>query len=141
MTAWPRTTCFGLLLSIGVWMAGCAPTSPVPSPASPPVVLSTVAQVAGTWSGILKTTPHSRNNDWMTLTIRGNGTYHFESVRTVGLMQGDGTFAVTEGQLRMNSEDGWITGRLYENGPSRLLKIEAKSKDGVHYAADLEPRK
>lgn len=141
MTRLPRTICLGVIFSLGVWMAGCAPTAPVPPPPSTPVVLSTVAQAAGTWSGILRTIPRSRNDDWLTLTIRENGTYHFESVRTIGIMQGDGTFTVLDGRLRMDKEGAWITGQLYADDSRRRLTIEAESKDGVHYAADLAPGK
>jgi hypothetical protein len=73
------------------------------------------------------------------LIIREDGTYRFESVRTIGIMQGGGMFTLIDGRLRMDGERGWIIGRLYEDGSRRLLKVEAVSKDGVRYAADLEP--
>jgi len=41
-----------------------------------PVSISTFQSVAGKWAGIMRTTPRSREDDWITVTIREDGAYH-----------------------------------------------------------------
>ncbi len=138
---WLPASCLGILIVAFSWSIGCAPIKPSQPPPSTPVSLATFESVSGKWAGILRMTPRSRNDDWVTLVILEDGTYRFESVRTIGIMQGGGMFTVMDGRLRVDGERGWITGRLYEDGSRRLLKVEAEGKDGVRYAADLEPSK
>jgi len=75
------------------------------------------------------------------VTIREDGVYHFESVRTIGIMQGQGTFTIADGKLRAETERGWGLVTLYEEGGRRMLKVEGATKDGMRYSADLDPAK
>lgn len=77
----------------------------------------------------------------MTMAIREDGAYQFESVRTIGIMQGQGAFTLVDGKLRVESDKGWASATLYEESGRRMLKVEAMAKDGVQYSADLEPIK
>jgi hypothetical protein len=105
------------------------------------MAILTFKNAEGTWTGILKTTPRARHDDWVTLVIRENGSYQFESVRTIGVLQGQGTFTLTDGKLRTDTEGGSAVATLYEEGGRRMLKVEATAKDGTHYSADLDPMK
>ncbi|MGA6826411.1 hypothetical protein ACO9S2_02235 [Nitrospira sp. NS4] len=89
----------------------------------------------------MRATPRSREDDWVTLIIREDGAYAFETVRTIGIMHGQGTFTLTDGKLRAESERGWIEATLYEEGGRRMLKVIGAAKDGVQYLAELDPKK
>ncbi len=139
MSGWFRAICCWMWLWGAAWTAGCVPTAQPPAPPSTQIPLSAFGNVAGNWAGIMTMTPRSGNDDWITVTINEDGTYRFESVRTIGIMQGQGKFALVDGKLRVEGERGWATGTLYEEGDRRLLKIQGADRDGVRYAADLAP--
>lgn len=141
MKEWFRAACCGILLWGCAGSLACAPVTPVPPPPSIQVSLSTFQGAAGKWAGILRTTPRSREDDWVTLIIREDGAYAFEAVRTIGIMQGQGTFTLTDGKLRTETERGWAEATLYEESGRRMLKVIGAAKDGVQYSAELEPKK
>jgi len=141
MKEWLRTACCGIVLWGLAGSLACAPAIRTPPPPSTPVSISTFQSVAGKWAGIMRTTPRSREDDWITVTIREDGAYHFEAVRPIGIMQGQGTFTITDGKLRAETERGWGEATLYEEGGRRMLKIIGATKDGVQYSAELAPTK
>ena len=106
-----------------------------------PGFLSAFTGVAGMWAGILKATPRLRQDDWLMVMIYNDGSYQFKSVRTIGIMQGQGRFTLADGKLKVENEHGRIVGTLYEEGGRRMLKLEGATKDGTQYSADLEPKK
>lgn len=134
-----RTICVGIFMMGSAGLIGCAPLTPPPP--STPVSILTIESVSGKWAGILKTIPPSRKDDWVTMTIHREGAYHFESVRTIGLMQGEGTFTLTDGKLRAETERGWIMTTLYKEDGRRMLRVTAEAKSGVKYSADLAATK
>ena len=141
MKEWLRALCFGLLVGGVTGFIGCAPVEPLPPPPSTPVSILAFTSAAGKWAGILKSTPRVRGDDWVTLTIRDDGSYEFMSVRTIGIFQGQGTFTLIDGKLKAESERGWAIATLYEEGGRRMLKVESATKDGTQYSAELTPTK
>ncbi len=141
MKEWLRAACFGMLVGVLAGSFGCAPMEPVPPPPSTPVSVSAFTSVAGKWTGILKATPRLRHDDWVTVIIHNDGAYEFKSVRTIGIMQGQGTFTLADGKLKSEIEQGQIVATLYEDGGRRMLKVDVAMKDGTQYSADLEPKK
>lgn len=141
MKEWFRAVCCGIVLWGCAASLACAPVTPVLPPPSIQVSLSTFQGAAGKWAGIMRTTPRSREDDWVTLIIREDGAYAFETVRTIGIMQGQGTFTLADGKLRAESERGWFEATLYEEGGRRMLKVIGAAKDGVQYSAELDPKK
>ena len=141
MKEWLRALCFGLLMWGITGFIGCAPVEPLPPPPSTPVSVSAFKSAAGKWAGILKATPRLKRDDWVTLTIRDDGSYDFVSVRTIGIFQGQGTFTLIDGKLKAETERGSTIATLYEEGGRRMLKVEWATKDGVQYSADLSPTK
>jgi len=136
-----RALCYGMLVWGVTGFVGCAPIEPLPPPPSTPVSISTFKSAAGKWAGILKAIPPLKDDDWVTLTIRDNGAYDFVSIRTIGIFHGKGTFTLTDGKLRTETERGWGMATLYEEGGRRMLKIEGATKEGTQYLADLTPTK
>lgn len=141
MKKWLRAICFGMLVGGVVGFIGCAPVTPLPAPLSTPVSLSAFTDVTGKWAGILKAIPQTKKDDWVTLAIRENGAYAFESVRIIGIFHGQGTFTLTDGKLRTDTDRGWGLVTLYEERGRRMLKVEGETKDGVKYTAELDPIK
>ena len=141
MKEWFRAMSFGVLVGGLTGFIGCTPIEPLPPPPSILVSISTFNNAVGKWTGALKATPRLKNDDWMTLTVRNDGSYDFESVRTIGIFHGKGTFTLIDGKLRTETERGWALATLFEEGGRRMLKVEGKTKDGTQYTADLEPTK
>jgi hypothetical protein len=141
MNEWLRAACFGALVGVFAESLGCAPIEQPQLPPSTPVSVSAFTQVAGNWAGILKATPRLRKDDWVTVTIHDDGSYQFKSVRTIGIMHGEGTFTLADGKLRSETDQGWIVATLYEEGGRRMLKTEGATKEGTQYSADLGPTK
>lgn len=138
MKEWLRALCFGMLMAGGAGFIGCAPVEPLPPPPVTPVSISAFERVAGKWAGILKATPRFKGDDWVTLTIRNDGSCDFVSVRTIGIFQGQGTCTLIDGKLKSETGRGWAA-TLYEEAGRRMLKVESATKDGVQYSADLAP--
>jgi hypothetical protein len=103
--------------------------------------ITDMTQVAGTWEGLLIRSPRSRQDDWVKLIIRPDGTYAFESYRTIGVLHGRGQFSLKDGRLAAISQRGSISGSLYLLDASRMLKTEGTAADGVQYQAELTPKK
>ena len=141
MQRWLRILCYGVLVGGISGFIGCALVEPLPPSPSTPVSVATFESVAGKWAGILKATPPSRQDDWMTLTIRDDGSYDFVSVRMIGIFHGNGTLTLVDGKLRAETERGWGMVTLYEEGGGRILKLEGATKDGTQYSANLDPSK
>ena len=141
MKKWFRAACFGMMVGVLAVTVGCATVEPVPPPPSTPVSISAFTGVAGMWAGIMKATPRLRQDDWLMVMIYNDGSYQFKSVRTIGILQGQGRFTLADGHLKVENEHGGIVGTLYEEGGRRMLKFEGATKDGTQYSAELEPKK
>lgn len=139
MKKWFRAACFGMLMGGVAGLMGCAQVTPRPTSPSTPVSLSAFTSVTGKWAGILKTTPRTTKDDWVTLAIGKDGAYSFESVRIIGIFHGQGTFTLIDGKLRAETNRGWALVTLYEEGGRKMLKVEGATKDGANYTADLDP--
>lgn len=138
MKEWLRALGVVLLAGVIVGPIGCTPVTPLPLPPSTPAAILTFKTVSGKWAGILKATPRTTKDDWVTLAIREDGAYSFQSVRVIGIFQGQGTFTLIDGKLRAETDRGWGLATLYEEGGRRMLKVEGATHDGVQYAADLD---
>jgi hypothetical protein len=104
--------------------------------------ITEMTQVAGMWEGLLAKVPSSsRQEDWVKLMIRPDGAYAFESYRTIGVFRGRGQFSLKDGKLAATSERGTISGSLYRSSGSQMLKAEGMANDGIHYRAELTPKK
>jgi len=103
------------------------------------VPINDFAKVAGKWEGIMRRTPPMKQDDWVTIVIDESGRYEFVSVRTIGVLSGQGVFSLSEGKISTTSERGSIDGTLYETGTHRMLRTKAKAADGTQYLSDLKP--
>lgn len=103
------------------------------------VEITDMAKVAGKWEGILRRSPQNKRNDLVALFIETDGRFRFTSVRTIGLLSGEGTFAVKDGKLTFTSEHFTINAGLFEGDGKRILRAEGVASDGMGYNSELTP--
>jgi hypothetical protein len=115
---------------------------PQPLPLEP-IPVTDIKIVAGIWEGIMVQSPPTRSDDWITLRIQGDGTYHFEMVRTIGVFKGSGRFFLEDGRLEAKSETGWASAQLHRHVgmDDMVLKVEGSASHGVTYHAQLTPKR
>jgi hypothetical protein len=118
---------------------GCSSSAPVQPRQWNPTPIEDVKLVAGMWEGILIQAPRLRQDDWVRVFIRENGSYEFVGYRTIGVFKGKGTFELIEGKLIAQTDQGKIVAQLYTdpaNGEG-MLKVEGAGTDGKTYWSEL----
>jgi len=128
----------GLAFVLG--LAGCASNG---SATVGPVAITDVASIAGKWVGLLEMAGSRNREDYLEVTIAGDGTYRASSARTIGLLDTRGTVTVSEGRLLIQGERGGKgIGTLFtQTGqPPRLLQVNGTASDGRPYIVRLRPQ-
>ena len=127
-----------LLFSLPGCGGGRATTAPTP------VQVTDIASVAGKWAGLLQIAGSRDREDYVEVTVDGNGTYRATAARTIGVMDARGTFAVSSGVLVIKGESGGQgTAVLYTQPPpdQRLLVVNGTASDGRAYTLRLRPQR
>jgi hypothetical protein len=123
------------LVGFAVSLLGCASAGPVT-----PVAVSDAKSVAGTWKGMVYQSGVAP--DYVTLTIRDDGSYDFKSVQTIGTSQGSGKIAISDGRIRFEGVKGYGVGTLQRNPAGDLvMAVEGTLSDGSTLTAKLWPSK
>jgi hypothetical protein len=130
----------GLLLGLVATLGAACTSAPGVKPVDTPVLIGSIDSVRGDWRGRIVKSPVGPREEWVDLTIDGDGTYRFTAYRTHSMLAGSGTLTLVEGELRSESPSGKATYRLYDREGTRLLKVEALERTGMHYVAELTPR-
>jgi len=139
-----RVVRLSLLFLCLTWLAantGCETSATRPQLDWKPVQVSDVSQVAGKWQGLLRRIPPSRTTDLVTVLIAPDGRFHFSSVRTIGLLTGEGNLTLTDGHLMATDERRSLEMTLYEADNQRMLRTKGQSSDGFGFHVDLTPVK
>ena len=104
-----------------------------------PIPVTDIKTAAGTWEGIMVRSPANRSDDWVTLRIQEDGTYRFESIRTIGVFSGSGRFTLEDGTLIARSARGTITAQLHRHvgQNDHVLQAKGTTSDGITYRAQL----
>lgn len=127
-----------LLLSL----PGCAGSRATTDPT--PVQVTDIASVAGRWAGLLEIAGSRDREDYVEVTIDGNGTYQTKAARTIGVVDTRGTLAVSSGVLVIKGESGGRgTAVLHTQPPpdQRLLVVKGTAPDGRAYTMRLRPQR
>jgi len=136
LVRWPLAVVALIWISLSL---GCE----TPPPAQPTlwtaVEVKDMAGVAGKWEGILRRTPQNKRNDLVALIIEPDGQFRFTSVRTIGILSGEGTFTLKDGKLTFNSDRFTINAALFEADGKRMLRAEGMASDGMGYSSELTP--
>ncbi len=137
-----RIQCVVFLVA-GCFTVACSTVESPPSVPLEPIPIADFNSVAGNWEGLMVQSPpaRSRYDNWVHLKIQEDGTFHFETVRTIGVFSGSGQFTLEDGSLRAKSERGSLAARLHRHvgQNDRILKAEGGSGDGITYHAELTP--
>lgn len=133
-----RICALGLAIALG--LAGCAGGA---ATATAPVAITDVASIAGKWVGLLEMAGSRDREDYVEVTIAGDGAYRAASARTIGVMDARGTVTVTDGKLVIRGEHGGKgTATLFTQPgqPPRLLQVNGTTGDGRPYIVRLRPQ-
>lgn len=133
---WPLAMPVLLWLSLSL---GCETPQPAQPTAWMPVQITDMSGVAGKWEGILRRVPQNKRNDLVALIIEPDGRFRFTSVRTIGILSGEGAFTLKDGKLTFRSERGTINAGLFEADGKRMLKAEGVGTDGMEYHTEMMP--
>src|SRR5262245_46580800 len=131
-----RVTC-ALGVALVLVLAACASGG---GGAPTPVQVTDVASVAGKWAGLLQIAGSRDREDYVEVTVDGNGAYRASSARTIGVLDARGTLAVSSGVLVIKGESGGQgTAVLYTQPPpdQRLLVVNGTASDGRAYTPRL----
>jgi hypothetical protein len=130
-----------LVLVVAFTQAGCAKPAP-PTAALSTVPITDFKSVAGKWGGLVRGLPprgSSRDEDFVDVEIRPDGTYDFGIYRTVGVFGGTGKLTLEEGRLTLKTERGSSTLVLLEGNGRRILRANAVMANGLRLSSDLTP--
>src|SRR5215471_15394533 len=123
-----------LWLAVGFGLAGCAGSDSATTTA--PLPITDIASVAGKWVGLLEIAGSQDRQDYIEVTIAGDGTYRAASARTIGVMDARGKITLSDGKLLIQGERGGKgIGTLFtQTGqPPRLLQVNGTASDGRPY--------
>ena len=112
-----------------------------------PVAVSDVTSVAGTWTGVVYGSGHQplapparSEPDYVTLTIRENGSYDIVSRQTIGASAGKGQIVISGGRLIMQGEKGrGVATLLSSPSGDHVMDIQATLSDNSILTAQLGP--
>jgi hypothetical protein len=121
---------------VAAFVVACA--SP-PRPDWTPVPIKDIASVSGKWAGILLREPPDRRDDWLELRIAPDGSFEAKSVRLIGTMTGTGKVALADGKLAGKTANASMTGALYTAGNRRMLRVDAKTTEGLVFWSETTP--
>jgi hypothetical protein len=128
-------------LAVLLALAGCVSSGS--ATAGGPIAITDVASIAGKWVGLLEMSGSRDREDYVEVTIAGDGTYQAASARTIGVMDVKGTVSVSDGRLLIRGERGGRgTGTLFSQTgqPPRLLQVNGTAADGRPYIVRLRPQ-
>jgi hypothetical protein len=122
-----------VIVGFAASLLGCASAGPVT-----PVAVSDVKSVAGTWKGTVYQSGVAP--DYITLTIREDGSYDLVSAQTTGTSRGKGKIVISEGRLLFEGEKGRGVGTLLRNPAGDLvMSVDATLSDNSVLTAKLWP--
>jgi hypothetical protein len=131
----------GLMIVVGL-VVGCAGGGSSATTTAP-VPITDIASIAGKWVGLLEIAGSRDREDYVEVTIAGDGTYRAAAARTIGVMDARGKVTVSGGRLLIQGDSGGKgTAALYTQPgqPPRLLQVNGTAADGRPYIVRLRPQ-
>jgi len=136
MTVFQRSVLPLIVLSTVMSLAACAALVAPEQPPVIPIVIPDIKTVAGKWEGVVIREPFQR--DWAELTIYEDGRFEYVSHRNyLGIAKGGGVLKLTDGKLTSETERGQATYILVARSGRHVLMVDALSKQGLRYTAEL----
>ena len=125
-------------LALSAALAGCAGSTGPGETGWTRAPIADAKSVAGKWAGTL-TRAQGPKDDWLTLTIRDDGSYEAVSDRVIGQFRGTGKLALADGKLVTQTEEGTAVVGLATRGTARRLDLVLRNKEGVETTSTLSP--
>jgi len=129
----------GMLLVATLVVVACGSLESSPEVQWVQVPIADFKSVAGKWDGTMISAPRSRDDDWIRVLIREDGTYEFASYRMIGVFHGNGVLTLKDGRVTTTTERGTATCTLYSANDRRRLRAHGVNQQGLEYSADLTP--
>jgi hypothetical protein len=115
----------------------CSP----PSARARPVAVTDLKSVAGRWVGLMDVPGNSNEDQYLEVTVREDGTYRAKSARTIGVMDAQGTIAVSDGRLLLRGERGSRgTATLFSKEGGSTLMVDMTAPNQSRTTARLRPQ-
>lgn len=136
-----KSEVYALWLALVLGLAGCAGNGS--ATATAPLPITDIASIAGKWVGLLEIAGSRDRQDYVEVTIAGDGTYRAASARTIGILDARGTVKVADGRLLIQGDSGGKgTATLFSQPgqPPRLLQVNGTAGDGRPYIVRLRPQ-
>jgi hypothetical protein len=141
---WARGTWVVTLLALGACAssggggdrtasgAGRGPGAPVP--------VTDLKTVVGHWAGLMDL-PGNAEDQYLEVTVREDGTYRAKSARTIGVMDVEGTVAVSDGRLLLQGRSGSRgTATLFSRDGQPTLMVDMTAVNRNRTTARLRPQ-
>jgi hypothetical protein len=120
---------------------GCASGAPAGAAAGTTVPLTDLGSVAGRWAGLTDLPGHRHDDQWVELTVDGDGTYRATAARTIGFMDAQGRVMLSEGHLLVRGENGANgTATLVTVNGEKTLRVDMTASNGGRVTAHLRPQ-
>lgn len=111
------------------------------SAAGAPVAVTDLKSVAGRWVGLMDVPGNSNEDQYLEVTVREDGTYRAKSARTIGVMDAQGTIAVSDGRLLLRGERGSRgTATLFSKEGGSTLMVDMTAPNQSRTTARLRPQ-
>ena len=122
-----------LIVGFAASLVGCASAGPIT-----PVAVPDVKSVAGTWKGTVYQS--GSEPEYVTLTIREDGSYDVVSAQTIGASRGRGKIVISERRILLEGEKGHGVGTLLSNPAGDLvMNVEVTLSDNSILTTKLWP--
>jgi hypothetical protein len=109
--------------------------------AGAPVAVTDLKSVAGRWVGLMDVPGNSNEDQYLEVTVREDGTYRAKSARTIGVMDAQGTIAVSDGRLLLRGERGSRgTATLFSKEGGSTLMVDMTAPNQSRTTARLRPQ-
>jgi hypothetical protein len=109
--------------------------------AGAPVAVTDLKAVAGRWVGLMDVPGNSNDDQYLEVTVHEDGTYRAKSARTIGLMDAEGTIAVSDGRLLLQGGRGSRgTATLFSREGGRTLMVDMTAPNQGRTTARLRPQ-
>jgi hypothetical protein len=105
------------------------------------VAVTDLKSVAGRWVGLMDVPGNSNEDQYLEVTVREDGTYRAKSARTIGVMDAQGTIAVSDGRLLLRGERGSRgTATLFSKEGGSTLMVDMTAPNQSRTTARLRPQ-
>jgi hypothetical protein len=112
-------------------ITGCATRDASTPAVGTPVAVTAVADVAGRWAGLGDFPGHRGQDQYIDVTLYGDGRYQANAARTIGLMDAQGSVQLMDGRLQVRGDRGARgTATLLARNGERTLQIEMMASNG-----------